>query len=127
MKFITDNWERWGVTPICRVRQVAPAPCYAASSRPPAAREIRDQELKPQIQRVWGGNFRVYRADKVWAQRRREGVPVARCTVERLMRDLGPRGAARGKAPRTTLAAAGVDRRADRVERHFVAGAPNRL
>ncbi len=127
VKFITDNRERWGVTPICRVLQFAPATYYAASSRPPSAREIRDQELKPQIQRVWEQNFRVYGADKVWAQLRREGFPVARCTVERLMRDLGLRGAVRGKTPRTTLAAAGVDRPADLVKRHFVAVAPNRL
>ena len=127
MKFITDNRELWGVNPLCRVLQFAPATYYASSGRPPSAREIRDQELKPQIQRIWGAAFRVYGADKVWAQLRREGFPVARCTVERLMRDLGLRGAVRGKAPRTTLAAAGVDRPAELVERHFVAVAPNRL
>ena len=98
-----------------------------SSRRPPSDRELRDQELKPQIQRVWGGNFRVYGADKVWAQLRREGFPVARCTVERLMRDLGLRGVVRGRTPRTTVSAEGADRPADLVQRHFVATTPNRM
>ncbi len=53
MKFITDNRELWRVNPICRVLQFAPATYYASSGRPPSAREIRDQELKPQIRRSW--------------------------------------------------------------------------
>ena len=127
MKFIADNRERWGVGPICRVLQFAPATYYAASTRPPSARELRDRELKPQIQRIWKENFRVYGADKVWAQLRREGFLVARCTVERLMRDLGLRGVVRGKTPRTTIGADRADRPADLVRRQFVAPAPNRL
>lgn len=127
MKFIAEMRERWGVEPICRVLEFAPASFYAASTRSPSARELRDRELKPQIQRVWEENFRVYGADKVWAQLRRDGFPVARCTVERLMRKLGLRGVVRGKTPRTTTGADGADRPADLVERHFVAAAPNRL
>ena len=127
MKFIADNRERWGVEPICRVLQFPPATYYASSSRPPSARELRDRELRPQIQRVWEGNFRVYGADKVWAQLRREGFHVARCTVERMMRELGLRGVVRGKTPRTTIGADGAERPADLVQRHFVATAPNRL
>jgi putative transposase len=127
VKFIADNRKRWGVEPICRVLQFAPATYYAASTRPPSARAVRDQGLKPQIQRVWNENFGVYGADKVWAQLRREGFLVARCTVERLMRELGLRGVVRGRTPRTTRSADGTDRPADLVRRHFVAAAPNRL
>jgi putative transposase len=127
VKFIADNRKRWGVEPICRVLQFAPATYYAASTRPPSARAVRDQGLKPQIQRVWNENFGVYGADKVWAQLRREGFLVSRCTVERLMRELGLRGVVRGRTPRTTMAADGTDRPADLVRRHFVAAAPNRL
>ena len=127
MKFIADHRERWGVEPICRVLQFAPATYYAATSRPASARDLRDWELKPQIRRIWEENFRVYGADKVWAQLRREGLVVARCTVERLMRDLGLRGVVRGRTPRTTVSAEGADRPADLVQRHFVATAPNRL
>ena len=127
MKFIRANRERWGVEPICRVLHFAPATYYAATSRPPSAREVRDGELKPRIQRVWEENFRVYGADKVWAQLRRQGLSVARCTVERLMRELGLRGAVRGKTPRTTIGADGAVRPADLVDRKFVAAAPNRL
>ena len=127
MKFIAEMRERWGVEPICRVLEFAPASFYAASTRSLSARELRDRELKPQIQRVWEENFRVYGADKVWAQLRRDGFPVARCTVERLMRKLELRGVVRGKTPRTTTGADGADRPADLVQRHFVAAAPNRL
>ncbi len=127
MKFIAENRERWGVEPICRVLQFAPATYYAATAGPSSARAVRDQELKPQIRRLWEENFRVYGADKIWAQLSRVGIRVARCTVERLMRDLGLRGVVRGKTPRTTMGAEGVDRPADLVGRHFVAAAPNRL
>ena len=127
MKFIEEHRERWGVEPICRVLQFAPATYYAARTRPASARELWDRELKPEIQRIWNENFRVYGADKVWTQLRREGYRVARCTVERLMRDLGLRGVVRGKTPRTTLVEDGATRPVDLVDRNFVAPAPNRL
>lgn len=128
MKFIRANRERWGVEPICRVLHFAPATYYAATSRPPSAREVRDGELKPRIQRVWEENFRVYGADKVWAQLNREGTRVARCTVERLMRELGLSGARRGKAFKVTTRSDDRQHRpADLVERDFRAPAPNRL
>lgn len=127
MKFIEEHRERWGVEPICRVLQFAPATYYAARTRPASAKELWDRELKPEIQRIWNENFRVYGADKVWAQLRREGYRVARCTVERLMRDLGLRGVVRGKTPRTTLVEDGATRPVDLVDRNFVAPAPNRL
>lgn len=73
---------------ICRALQFAPRTYYAAKARPPSARSVRDEELKPEICRVHAENFGVYGAAKVWAQLNREGITVARCTIERLMRDL---------------------------------------
>jgi hypothetical protein len=105
VSFITAHKQRWGVEPICRELQVAPATYYAAVSRPPSARTVRDGELQAAIQRVWQEHFGVYGADKVWTQLNREGIRVARCTVERLMRRLGLRGVVRGKtSTRTTIA-----------------------
>src|ERR1700680_1551863 len=104
VSFTTPNKDPWGVEPICTVLPFAPTTYYAAISRPPSARTARDEELKPEIQRVWEAHRRVYGADKVWAQLKREGRPVARCTIERLMRKLGLRGVVRGKKVRTTWA-----------------------
>jgi putative transposase len=117
----------WGVEPICRVLQVAPSTYFAAKSRAPSLRARRDEELKTHIARVHAEHYGVYGADKVWAQLNREHVRVARCTVERLMRQLGLRGVVRGKTPRTTLGDKTAPRPADLVERHFAAAAPNRL
>ena len=90
--YIDARKGRWGVEPICRTLQFAPATYYAAKTRPPCARQVRDEQLKPEISRVFAENFAVYGADKVWAQLNREGNRVARCTVERLMRRPGPPG-----------------------------------
>ena len=128
MRFITEHRARWGVEPICRVLQVAPSSYYAAVSRAPSARRRRDAGLRAAIRRMWDEHRRVYGADKVWAQLKREGVRVARCTVERLMRQLGLRGVVRGNTRRqTTLADPAQDRPADLVARQFRAPAPNRL
>ena len=126
-QYVRTHRERWGVEPICRVLQFAPATYYAATTRSPSARQLRDEQLKPEITRVWTENRRVYGADKVWSQLRREGHQVARCTVERLMRELGIRGVVRGKTVRTTVADVESERPADLVERRFRASAPNRL
>jgi putative transposase len=126
--FIGEHRERWGVEPICRVLQVAPSSYYAAISRPLAARRRRDQVLQGTIRRVWDEHRQVYGADKVWAQLKREGTAVARCTVERLMRQLGLRGVVRGKAHvRTTVADEASPRPPDLVARQFRAPTPNRL
>jgi len=101
--FITANKLRWGVEPICRVLQVAPAAYYAAVTRPPSARAVRDAALKEAIRRVWQEHMGGYGADKVWAQLQRGGVRVARCTVARLMRGLGLRGVVRGKTSSAPL------------------------
>src|SRR5215208_1439267 len=108
--------------------QVAPSSYYAATTRPLPARKRRDGALQVAIRRVWDEHRRVYGADKVWAQLKREGIPVARCTVERLMRRLGLRGVVRGKTSvRTTIGDEASDRPLDLVARQFRAPAPNRL
>ena len=118
---------RFGVEPICSVLQFAPRTYYAAKARPVSARAIRDAELKPEIARVYRDNFGVYGVDKVWAQLNREGVRVARCTVARLMRELGLRGVVRGRPTFTTFPGDEAGRPRDLVDRRFSAGAPNRL
>ncbi len=128
MSFIRAHTARWGVEPICRVLQIAPSSYYAAVNRPVSARRRRDAELAVTIRRVWDEHRQVYGADKVWAQLNRAGARVARCTVERLMRELGLRGASRGKrSVRTTLGDAASDRPADLVARQFRAPVPNHL
>ena len=128
MTFITEHRICWGVEPICRVLQVAPSSYYAAIGRPVSARRQRDEVLKGEIRRVWDEHRQVYGADKVWAQLNREGLAVARCTVERLMRELGLRGVVRGQPRvRTTVGDHASDRPLDRVARQFRAPAPNRL
>ena len=92
-----------------------------------SARVLRDDELLPQIQRVWQTNMQVYGADKVWRQLAREGVTVARCTVERLMRRMGLRGVMRGKVVCTTIGDAKTPCPLDRVNRQFRAERPNQL
>jgi len=119
---------RWGIEPICAVLPIAPSTYHAAKQRPPSPRAIRDAELRPEILRVWEQNLSVYGADKVWDQLNKDGIGVARCTVERLMRDMGLRGAVRGRAwVITTRADATRDRPGDLVERRFEASRPNQL
>lgn len=90
-------------------------------------RAQRDAQLLPQVQRVWQANHQVYGAEKVWRQLNREGVAVARCTVERLMRQLGLQGVRRGKAMRTTMPDPKAPCPLDRVNRQFRAERPNQL
>jgi putative transposase len=119
---------RWGVEPVCTVLQVAPSSYYAAKKRPPSARSVSDAALKPEITRVYEANLSVYGADKVWDQLNKDGIAVARCAVERLMRDLGLQGCRRGRTwVRTTESDERQQRPADLVDRQFVAPAPNRL
>jgi putative transposase len=128
VRYIDARKGRWGVEPICRALQFAPATYYAARCRPPSPRRVRDEELKAKIAKVHADNLDVYGADKVWTQLNREGERVARCTVERLMRELGLCGARRGRAyKRTTVSDEKAHRPADLVERRFEASAPNQL
>ena len=101
--FIEEHKEKFGVEPMCVVLPIAPSTYYAAVSRPPSARTLRDQELKPEILRVYEENQSVYGPRKVWRQLTRESFTVARCTVERLMRALGLKGEVRGKSPEDHL------------------------
>jgi putative transposase len=119
---------RWGIEPICAVLPIAPSTYHAAKTRPPSARSLRDAELRPEILRVWEQNLSVYGADKVWDQLNKDGIRVARCAVERLMRDLGLQGCRRGRLwVRTTQGDEALERPADLVERRFRAPATNRL
>ncbi|TXK21032.1 IS3 family transposase, partial [Ottowia sp. GY511] len=130
--FIDKHRDAFGVEPLCKVLQVAPSAYRrrAALRREPhrrCARAHRDEVLVPQIERVWQANMQVYGADKVWRQLAREGIVVARCTVERLMRKLGLRGVMRGKVVRTTVGDAKAPCPLDRVNRQFRAERPNQL
>ena len=108
--------------------KIAPNTYWVAKKRLPSKRALRDEELKVAITRVHRENLSVYGADKVWVQLNREGIAVARCTVERLMRDLGLSGVRRGKAYKvTTCADDRLHRPDDLVDRDFTAAAPNRL
>jgi transposase InsO family protein len=131
--FIDEHRDVYGVEPICEVLPIAPSTYYEhrvrvedPDRRPP--REKRDEQLRPQIQRVWNENHAVYGVDKVWRQLGREQLDVARCTVERLMRDMGLRGAVRGRAFKvTTVADEAAFRPPDLVHRAFTATRPNQL
>lgn len=132
MAFVDQHRDTYGTEPICKVLQVAPSTYwrYAAQTRNPAlrcARAQRDDVLTVQIRDVWEANMQVYGADKVWKQMRRQGNDVARCTVERLMRRNGLRGAMRGKVVRTTVGDKAVPCPLDRVNRQFKADRPNQL
>jgi transposase InsO family protein len=124
--FIDDHKDRFGVEPICRVLPIAPS-TYHAARRPASARAARDSKLQTEIARVHAEQFGVYGARKVWRQLHREGIAVACCTVERLMRRLGLEGVRRGKAHKTTMADPAAARPADLVERDFSATRPNQL
>ena len=131
-EFIDKHRDVHGVEPICKVLQIAPSAYRRHAARrqghaPLSAREQRDAALMPVVEQVWNANLQVYGADKVWKQMNRQGVKVARCTVERLMRRLVLRGVRRGKVVRTTVS----DRKAlcplDKVNRQFRADRPNQL
>jgi putative transposase len=126
--FVDAHRKRFGVEPICRVLQFAPSTYYAAKARQPSARALHDAELRVEIRRVYDENLQVYGARKVHRQLAREGIGVARCTVERLMRELGIAGVVRGKPRRTTIRAEETaGRPEDLVDRDFTAPAPNVL
>jgi transposase InsO family protein len=133
VSFIDAHREAHGVESICRQLSIAPSTYYEIKARqadpsrlPPRAK--RDAELEPEIRRVYEENFRVYGAEKVWRQLKREHWNVARCTVERLMTRLGLQGVVRGgKKYRTTIPDSAADRPADLVNRQFTAARPNQL
>lgn len=130
--FIDDHRAVYGVEPICRLLPIAPSTYHAhvAARRDPSkrsARARRDDVLRAEIARVHAETFGVYGARKVWRQVQREGVDVARCTVERLMCAMGLQGAVRGKAMKTTVPDPAQPCPQDKVNRQFQAPAPDRL
>ena len=108
VSFIEEHREEHGVEPICRKLPIAPSTYYEQKAREAdpsrrSARSVRDVEFREKIERVWKEHFGVYGARKVWRQLGREGVEVARCTVERLMREMGLQGVVRGRPFKTTV------------------------
>jgi transposase InsO family protein len=132
VRFIDEYRDTYGVEPICEVLPIAPSTYYdhARKRRSPELRSKRAQRdafLKAEIQRVWDASDGLYGVRKVWRQLLREGQDVARCTVARLMRELGLRGVVRGRKVRTTVPGPETNRPDDLVKRQFAADAPNQL
>jgi transposase InsO family protein len=131
--FVDAHRDGDGVESICTQLPIAPSTYYAhkAQTRDPArrsARAQRDATLRTEIQRIWDENHQVYGVIKVWKELGRQALPTARCTVARLMRALGLRGATRGRAfTVTTRGDETTARPADLVQRAFTATHPNQL
>jgi putative transposase len=132
VSFIDEHRKVYGVGPMCAVLPIAPSTYYEQKARQADSERVpkriqRDQQLGVELRRVWEENYCVYGARKVWRQLKREGISVARCTVERLMRSMGLQGVVRGKRIRTTVADEKACRPADLVNRQFTASRPNEL
>ncbi|UWQ82727.1 IS3 family transposase [Leisingera caerulea] len=130
--FIDEFREEFGVEPICRVLPVAPSTYHAqkAIAREPSLaskRARRDLELKDEIHKIWSENRKLYGARKIWHVLKRGNLAVARCTVERLMREMGLQGVVRGKKTVTTNPDTARPCPDDKVNRAFHADRPNRL
>lgn len=132
--FIDTHRQKWGIGPICTVLKddldlrIAPSTYHAHKTRQPSAREIRDGEMKEKIMTIHAHKrMKVYGIRKIHAQLNRTGTQVARCTIERLCRDLGIRGTVRGRFPRTTRPAPETRLPGDLVNREFTAARPNEL
>ncbi|MFK4534953.1 hypothetical protein ABIA00_003136 [Bradyrhizobium ottawaense] len=130
--FIDDHRGAYGVEPICKVLPIAPLdlprPCrQAARSRQAVGARQQDAALKIEVRRVFDQNFSIYGVRKVWRQLKREGFDVARCTVSRLMRDIGLQGVIRGKSVKTTISDKAAPCPLDHVNRQFKASRPNVL
>ena len=132
ISFIDDHRGALGVEPICKPLPIASFTYHdhqAKQADPEllSDRAKRDAVLRPEIRRVFEANWRVYGVRKVWRQLGREGFDVARCTVARLMKDMGLQGAIRGKPHRTTIPDKKAPCPLDRVNRQFRVPAPDRL
>ncbi len=131
--FIDDHRGEYGVESICTVVPIAPSTYYEHKAREADPRRVpprahRDRALRPEIVRVWEKNISVYGAKKVWKQLKREGFSVARCMVERLMKEMGLEGVVRGRAfTTTTRSGDGAERPLDLIDRDFAAERPNQL
>lgn len=127
MRFVDDNRDTFGVEPMCRTLQVAPSTYYAAKSRVPSARTLRDAVMMPILLSLWTTNRKVYGAHKLWKAARRAGYDIGRDQTARLMKALDIHGIRRGRRVRTTRPDAGAGRHPDLVNRKFTATAPNEL
>ena len=129
ISFIDEHRAEYGVEPISKQLPIAPSTYYEEKARETdpdrlPERAQQDQQFKIDIKRVWEDNFRVYGARKVWRQMNRENIEVARCTVERLMKQLGIQGVTRGRKCWTTISDDTLTRPADLVNRQFIAMRP---
>ena len=127
MEFVEANRDEFGVEPICRTLQVAPSTYYAARSRPPSIRELRDRLLMPILLTLWMANRKLYGAHKLWKAARRAGHDIGRDQTARLMKRLDISGVTRGRRVRTTRPDDKAQRPADLVDRDFTAERPDRL
>lgn len=130
--FIDDHRQMYGVEPICRVLPIAPSTYYPwkaweANPQRRSRRAQEDERLRPHVHRVWTEHRSLYRAEKVWKEMGHQGIRAARCTVERLMKSMGPQGVVRGKRTFTTIPGDPADRPMDLVNRDFRAERPNQL
>ncbi len=131
--FVDKYRDEYGVEPICAQLPIAPSTYYehkAQQADPDrrCARAKRDEALIPEMERAWLENFQVYGARKIWRQLGREGIPAARCVVERLARARRLRGASRGRRFKVTIKPGlSAPRPADLVQRNFAAERPNQL
>jgi len=130
--FIDAHRAEFGVEPIITTLasakvKIAPSSYYAAKSRPPSARQQRDEQLIPQLRALWEDNYRVYGARKLWKAARRTGHDIGRDQVARLMRTAGIEGVRRGRQVRTTRPDPAAPRHPDLVKRNFTAKAPSQL
>jgi len=132
VRFIDDNKQLYGVEPICKALPIALSTYYRAKDLEscPQKRSLRSQNddiYLAEIKRIWQGSKCRYSARKVWRQMKAEGIEIARCTVERLMRTHGIQSIWRGKGEITTHSRDDQDRADDLVNRNFSAHRPNQL
>ena len=123
--YIDEHRDQFGVEPICEVLHVAPSTYYAAKTRPPSARQQRDEVTIPALVALWHANYRVYGAHKLWKAAWRSGHDIGRDQVARLMRQAGIEGIRRRKKVRTTKSDPAASRHPDLVGRDFTAATPN--
>ncbi|CAM5666987.1 MULTISPECIES: IS3 family transposase [Streptomyces] len=116
-----------GVDPVCRVLELSPSTYFARKKRPKSARRLRDEQLLPLIEEIHTESGATYGARRITRALQRKGIEVARCTVERLMRELGIEGVIRGQRRRTTVPEPSAPRPPDLVDRNFMALRPNQL
>ncbi|MCZ7527083.1 MAG: IS3 family transposase [Acidimicrobiia bacterium] len=125
--FVDEHRDTWPVKAMCASIELNERTYYASKARPPSARAVADEAHKVKIRAVWVANYSCYGPRRVHKQLRREGYRIARCTVERLMTEMGIGGVIRGKKRFTTVADDNAARPPDLVDRQFVATRPNEL